>query len=137
MLFQQVTFVGYLKVSHLGLDFWLWSLVPGPFYIFQKNSLHLIEDHIMEHHASLGYVAWAWLSPLWGWGSLTMTFTGKFVYIWLTISSCYGSIPLTLGLIGRDGGLSTLCHSCRFACQQRMLKHFLFLVLAFSAPRMG
>ena len=24
---------------------------------------------------------------------------------------------LTLGLIGRDGGLSTLCYSSRFACQ--------------------
>ena len=36
----------------------------------------------------------------------------------------YGSIPLTLGLIGRNGGLSTLCHSCRFACQQRVLKTF-------------
>ena len=59
-----------------------------------------------------------------GWGSLTMTFTGKFVYIWLTISSCYGSIPLTLRLIGRDGGLSTLCHSCGFACQQRVLQKF-------------
>ena len=47
-----------------------------------------------------------------------------FVYIWLTISSCYGSIPLTLGLIWRDGGLSTLCHSCGFACKQRMLKTF-------------
>ena len=35
-----------------------------------------------------------------------------YLYIWLTISSCYGSIPLTSGLIGRDGGLSTLCHSC-------------------------
>ena len=58
------------------------------------------------------------------WGSLTMALTGKFVYIWLTISSCYGSIPLTLGLIGRDGGLSTLCHSCGFACQQRVLKTF-------------
>ena len=31
---------------------------------------------------------------------------------------------MTLGLIGRDGGLSTLCHSCRFACKQRMLKTF-------------
>ena len=31
------------------------------------------------------------------------------IYImWLTISTCYGSIPLALGLIGRDGGLSTL-----------------------------
>ena len=28
------------------------------------------------------------------------------------------------GLIRRDGGLNTLCHSCRFACQQRVLKTF-------------
>ena len=53
-------------------------------------------------------VSWPWISPLRGWGSLTMTFTGIFVYIWLTISTCYGSIPLTLGLIGRNGVLSTL-----------------------------
>ena len=38
------------------------------------------------------------------------------LYIRLTISSCYGSISLTLGFIGGDGGLSTLCHSCGFAC---------------------
>ena len=38
--------------------------------------------------------------------------------------TCYGSIPLALRLIGRDGGLSTLCHSCGFACQQRVLKTF-------------
>ena len=47
-----------------------------------------------------------------------------YLYIWLTISSFYGSIPLALGLIGRDGGLSTLCHSCGFACQQKVLKTF-------------
>ena len=29
----------------------------------------------------------------------------------------YIYIPLALGLIGRDGGLSTLCYSCEFACQ--------------------
>ena len=46
------------------------------------------------------------------------------LYIRLPISSCYGSIPLTLGVIGGDGGLSTLCHSCGFACQQRVLKTF-------------
>ena len=63
------------------------------------------------------------MSPIEGWDSLTMAFTSKFVYM-AHISSCYGSIPLTLGLIGRDGGLSTLCHSCGFACQQRMLKMF-------------
>ena len=46
------------------------------------------------------------------------------LYIWLTISSCCSSIPLTLGLIRRDGGLRTLCHSYGLACQQRMLKTF-------------
>ena len=45
-------------------------------------------------------------------------------YIWLTIPSCYGSIPLGLGSIGRDGGLRTLCHSCVLAFQQSMLKAF-------------
>ena len=29
------------------------------------------------------------------------------LYIWLTISSCCGSIPLTLGLIERGGGLNS------------------------------
>ena len=47
-----------------------------------------------------------------------------YVYIWLTISSYCGSIPLALGLIGRDGGLSALCHGCGFACQQRVLETF-------------
>ena len=46
------------------------------------------------------------------------------LYIWLTISSCYGSISLNLGLIGNDDGLSTVCHRCGFACQQRVLKTF-------------
>ena len=36
-----------------------------------------------------------------------------------TISSC-----CSLGLIGKDGGLSTLCHSCGFASQQGVLKTF-------------
>ena len=68
-------------------------------------------------------VSWPWLSRLRLWGSLTMTSTGNF-YIWLTISSCYGSIPLVFGLIVRDGALSTLCHSCGFACQQTVLNTF-------------
>ena len=34
------------------------------------------------------------------------------------------TIPLALGLIGKSGGLSTLCHSCGFACQQTVLKTF-------------
>ena len=32
--------------------------------------------------------------------------------------------PFDLRVIGRDSGLSTLCHGCGFACQQRVLKTF-------------
>ena len=35
---------------------------------------------------------------------LTMAFTGNFVYM---------AHHFRKGLIGKDGGLSTLCHSCR------------------------
>ena len=41
-----------------------------------------------------------------------------FILLWLN------PFDLSLGLIGRDGGLSTLCHSSGFACQQRVLKEF-------------
>ena len=51
-----------------------------------------------------------------------------YIYIYrqreIDIASFYGSIPLILGLIGRDGGLSALCHSCGFAFQQKVLKTF-------------
>ena len=30
-------------------------------------------------------ISWPWLSPLRGWGSLTLAFTGKFVYIYICI----------------------------------------------------
>ena len=40
------------------------------------------------------------------------------------ISLRLNPFDLSLDLIGRDGGLSTLCHSCGFACQQRVLKTF-------------
>ena len=46
------------------------------------------------------------------------------LYIWLTISFCCSSTPLVLGLIFRDGGLSTLCQSCESARQQKVLKTF-------------
>ena len=69
-------------------------------------------------------ISWPWLysseiGVVWLWHLLVK------LHIWLTTSSCYGSTPLTLELIERDGGLSTLCHSCGFACQQRVLKTFL------------
>ena len=46
------------------------------------------------------------------------------LYMWITISLCYCSIPLALRFIGNDGSLSTLCHSCEFSCQQGLLKTF-------------
>ena len=55
---------------------------------------------------------------LWLWHLL------KNLYIWITISSGYGWIPLALWLIEMDGGSSTLSHICRFTCQQRLLKAF-------------
>ena len=49
---------------------------------------------------------------------------GQIIFmIQLVISSCYGSVQYLI-IIGRDGGLSTLCHSCGFACQQKVLKTF-------------
>ena len=42
----------------------------------------------------------------------------------VSTKSCYGSIPLIMVLIGRDDDLNTLCHSCRFDYQQRVLKMF-------------
>ena len=44
-------------------------------------------------------------------------------------------IYASLGLIRKDGGLSTLCHSCGFALQKRVLKTFPGPVI--STPRMG
>ena len=46
------------------------------------------------------------------------------LYIRHTISSYFGLVPLTLELIGRDGGLRNLCRNCWFACQQTVLKTF-------------
>ena len=51
------------------------------------------------------------------------------LYIWLIILSCYGSIPLALGLIQSDGGFITICRSCEFVSQNVVLKNFLALVI--------
>ena len=67
--------------------------------------------------------SWPWLSPLQGWGTLTMEFTSKFVYI-AHHFTCYGSISLIFVFIGRNSGLSILCHECGFDYQQRVLKTF-------------
>ena len=54
-----------------------------------------------------------------------MSLTGKLVdmahhFILLRLSP----FDLRLGLIRRDGGLGTLCESCRFPCLERVLKTF-------------
>ena len=60
-----------------------------------------------------------------GWGSLTMSLTGRFVYMdHHFILLRLNPFDFSLRLIGRDGGLSTLCHSSGFACQERVLKTF-------------
>ena len=52
-----------------------------------------------------------------------MSLTGQFVYIaHLFIFLWLNHFELSLEFRGRDGGLSTLCHKCGFACQQKMLK---------------
>ena len=54
-----------------------------------------------------------------------MSLTCKFVYIaHHFILLRLNPFDLSLGLIGRDDGLSTLCHSCGFADQKRLLKTF-------------
>ena len=52
---------------------------------------------------------------------MTQLNSANFVYL----TEYYGSIPLPLGLMGRYGGLSTLCRNCGFASQQSVLKTFL------------
>ena len=46
------------------------------------------------------------------------------IYMYIQYIFIYIYILLTLGLIERDGGLTTLCHSCWFACHQRVLNTF-------------
>ena len=60
---------------------------------------------------SEGHVAWLWY--------LLVT-----LYISLTISSCYSSVPLASRLIKRDDSFSTLFQCCWFAGRQRVLKTF-------------
>ena len=75
------------------------------------------QQKVLKTFNSLGYLC-SEDGVVWLWHQLVN------FYIGITISSCYGSIPLALGLIGSDGGFRTLCHSCQIASQQRVLKIF-------------
>ena len=100
----------------LDLNFWM---VIGGFTskFWRDQTISSISMRVLKTFPGPGYlcsedgVVWLWHSPV-------------NLYIWLTISSCYCSIPLALGLMGRDAGLSTLCHGCGFVCQQGVLKTF-------------
>ena len=73
-----------------------------------------MQDHLFEHFKGEGHIAFL--------GNVSITLIDKIDgKDPKRRESCYGSIPLNLGLIGRDGGLSTLCDSCGFACQQSVL----------------
>ena len=73
---------------------WELRIFPGPGYLHSKYAV------------------------IWLWHAMVN------LYIWLTISSCYGSIILSFGLIVRDSRLTILCWTCGFACQQSLLKTF-------------
>ena len=146
------------SLTALILNFWGWKMYRAIWWICVYKAHHFIllrlnpfdlnvdrEGMWFEHSVSelrvclstegAKNVSWSWLSLLRGWCSLTMEFTGRFVYIKLTISSCYDSVSLTLVLIERYDGLSTLCHSCGLVVSKGCLKSF--LALAISAPWMG
>ena len=49
------------------------------------NNIYIYIWYICLSAEGAKNVSWPWLSPLRGWGSLTMAFTGKFVYIYIYI----------------------------------------------------
>ena len=75
------------------------------------------QDRVVKTFSGIGYLG-SYEAVVRLWHSLVN------LYIWLTILSCYDSIPLALEPIGRDGVWKTLCHSGGFACQQGVLKTF-------------
>ena len=95
-----------------------WGIKPWVQLVLRANFVQLLQFHRLvsvkfhfDYLQSEDGLVWLW--------NLLVN-----LYICLTTSSCYGSIPLTLGLIERDGGLSTLCRGCGLASQQRVLKMF-------------
>ena len=112
----------FIITSQIKFETSVWRLIVGQSWVQQEvvRSNPTRANFVAEGAKN---VSWPWLSLLRGQGSMNMASTGN-LNIWLTILSCYGSIPFTLGLIGRNGGLSSLCHSCGSASQQRVLKTF-------------
>ena len=91
---------------------WLWHLLvnldihSSPFYFATTQSQYLMVNGRDGGLNTVSYlqvclsvegaknVSWPWLSPFRGWDSLWHFQVNLDIYIWLTILSCYGSIPL-------------------------------------------
>ena len=131
-----MTFLGRCKYIQLTISS-CYSSIPVPYGEWEE---WWFEHSVSQMRVALSAkgaknVSWPWLSPLQGWGSLTRSFLGKFRS---TYSSPFHLATIQsqcLMMIAGGGGLSTLYHSCRLACQQGVLKYF--LALAISAPMMG
>ena len=124
---------GVVWLWHLQVNFYIWLNIlscycsihltlgligrDGGLRVLRHSRKFPCKQELLKAFPGLGclcsedWVVWLW--------QLHVTW-----YISVTISSCYGSFPLTLELIGRDGGLCTLCHCCGFACQQGLVKTF-------------
>ena len=92
-------------------------------YYIYKYDIYIIYIYIYLYIFIYICRYWSWLSPLRGWGSLTMAFTGKPVYM------AHHFILQRLNLLDlrvdrERWWFEHLCHSCGFACQQRVLKMF-------------
>ena len=54
-----------------------WSIIPQTIHYHIHIHIHMYAGLLVSRGAK--NVSWPWLSPLRGWGSLTMAFIGKFV----------------------------------------------------------
>lgn len=135
---------GFARLCHLLVN-WCISLTSSSCYGSITLTLGLIWSNgglgILCHSFGISVkgaknISQQWVSALQvvqGWGNLTMTFTSKFVYIAHHFVLLTRN-PLALDLIGCDGFSSSLCHSCGFGCQQKVLE--CCLALGISPLRM-
>ena len=114
--------VGKIVFLDISIYLCIYTYIAHHFILLQLNPFALSVDREwswFQHYViwlrvllsadGANNVSWHWLSPLRGWGTLIMGLTGKFVYI-AHHFTCYGSFSLILVLIGRNGGLSIICH---------------------------
>ena len=113
------------KLDQFTTDFYMWYMVKNCHYqldclkvgyeaLWEVRSLQILPFHLYFH---VFLICFSKPKPF----PQRIHFTRK-----KTLFSNHTDIqfnPLTLVLMGKDGGLSTLCHGCRFTCQT-VLKRF-------------